>query len=88
MAKTYQLKSPITVSGNVIDQVEIREPVFAELLEHGIPDDSATPIEKLAAFSKYMALCTGLSDDVIQQIKVSDALAIVKIVAGFFGDSD
>lgn len=84
MTERYTLKKPVLVSGNPVTVVEVREPSFGEILEIGIPAETATPTEKLRGFSKYVGLCTGLSDDVVKAMAVNDALHIVGIVAGFF----
>lgn len=84
MSQRYTLKHPVTVSGNPVTVVEVREPSFGEMLEIGIPPEGATPTEKLRGFSKYVGLCTGLSDDVVKTMSMSDAMHIVGMVAGFF----
>jgi hypothetical protein len=84
MTTHYELKKPVTVSGNIVRSVEIREPSFGELLEVGIPAETATPTEKLRGFSVYVSRCTGLPEDVVQEMSMSDALHIVGVVAGFF----
>ena len=60
MIETYKLKAPITVSGNKIEKVDLREPTFNEISAMGLPGDASTPDEKLSLLRKYVVTCSGL----------------------------
>lgn len=80
MIETYKLKAPITVSGNKIEKVDLREPTFNEISAMGLPGDASTPDEKLSLLRKYVVTCSGLSDEAVGQLGIRDAMALIRKV--------
>lgn len=88
MIETYKLKAPITVSGNKIEKVELREPTFNEISAMGLPGDASTPDEKLSLLRKYVVTCSGLSDEAVGELGIRDAMALIRKVSDFFTDTE
>lgn len=88
MIETYKLKAPITVLGNKIEKVDLREPTFNEISAMGLPGDASTPDEKLSLLRKYVVTCSGLSDEAVGQLGIRDAMALIRKVSDFFTDTE
>lgn len=86
MIETYKLKAPITVSGNKIEKVDLREPTFNEISAMGLPGDASTPDEKLSLLRKYVVTCSGL--EAVGQLGIRDAMALIRKVSDFFTDTE
>lgn len=83
----YVLKTPITVSGNKIEKVNLREPTFDEICEIGLPSDAADD-QRLKMMRKYLVVCSGLPDDAVGSLKLKDAMQLLKKMSDFFTDTE
>lgn len=83
----YVLKTPITVSGNKIEKVNLREPTFDEICEIGLPSDAAED-QKLKMMRKYLVVCSGLPDEAVGALKLKDAMQLLKKMSDFFTDTE
>ncbi|WP_302945024.1 phage tail assembly protein [Turicimonas muris] len=83
----YVLKTPITVSGNKIEKVNLREPTFDEICEIGLPSD-ASEDQRLKMMRKYLVVCSGLPDEAVGVLKLKDAMQLLKKMSDFFTDTE
>ncbi|MBS4768122.1 MAG: phage tail assembly protein [Burkholderiales bacterium] len=83
----YVLKTPITVSGNKIEKVNLREPTFDEICEIGLPSD-ASEDQRLKMMRKYLVVCSGLPDEAVGVLKLKDAIQLLKKMSDFFTDTE
>lgn len=83
----YVLKTPITVSGNKIEKVNLREPTFDEICEIGLPSD-ASEDQRLKMMRKYLVVCSGLPDEAVGDLKLKDAMQLLKKMSDFFTDTE
>ena len=83
----YVLKTPITVSGNKIEKVNLREPTFDEICEIGLPSD-ASEDQRLKMMRKYLVVCSGLPDEAVGVLKLKDAMHLLKKMSDFFTDTE
>ncbi len=83
----YVLKTPITVSGNKIDTVTLREPTFDEISEIGLPGDVPKE-QKMGVLKKYVEVCSGLPSESVGSLGIRDAMALIRKVSDFFIDTE
>ena len=83
----YILKTPITVSGNQIEKVSLREPTFDEISEIGLPSDAPNE-QRLKMMRKYLVACSGLPDEAVGKLRIKDALTLLKKMSDFFIDTE
>lgn len=83
----YVLKTPITVSGNKIEKVNLREPTFDEICEIGLPSDASAD-QRLKMMRKYLVVCSGLPDEAVGVLKLKDAMQLLKKMSDFFTDTE
>lgn len=83
----YVLKTPITVSGNKIEKVSLREPTFDEICEIGLPRD-ASEDKRLKMMRKYLVVCLGLPDKAVGALKLKDAMHLLEKMSDFFTDTE
>lgn len=86
--ESYVLKSPIVVSGNKIERVDLREPCFDEICELGLPGDQTTSEAKLALLKKYVVVCSGLPEEAVGKLGIRDGMALIRKVSDFFTDTE
>ncbi len=79
-----KLKTPILVDGKEVKEISLTEPTFDDVAELGLPEDTSSQKEKIAVLKKYVARCSGLPEASVGQIKVSDAVKLLGMVADFF----
>ncbi len=81
---SYVLKTPITVSGNRIEKVDLREPTFNEICDLGLPGDQTEPDGKLKLLRKYLVVCSGLPEEAVGALGIRDAMALIGKVSDFY----
>jgi hypothetical protein len=85
---SYVLKTPIIVSGNRIEKVDLREPTFNEICDLGLPGDQTESDGKLQLLRKYLVVCSGLPEEAVGALGIRDAMALIGKVSDFFTSTD
>lgn len=85
---SYVLKTPVTVSGNRIEKVDLREPTFNEICDLGLPGDQTESDGKLKLLRKYLVVCSGLPEEAVGALGIRDAMALIGKVSDFFTSTD
>ena len=81
---TITLRKPVTVGGETVFELALREPTVAELEQFTL---QAAKAGEIKAISSLIASVSGVSIAAIQKIGVRDFKIAEKYLSDFFGDS-
>ena len=90
MAKPVKvdLSSPIQGSDGPIKTLEIREPLFGDIVQHGYPfsvKDGEVDNQKLL---NLLEACTGHHAPILKRMSLADSLKVTQAFMEFMGESE